>query len=210
MQNFYTNVKVSGKYILFRGIENGTRVRRRIEYAPTIFLPCNEKSKHRTLYGQYVKPVKPGSIAECRQFLEQYKEVEGFTVYGNTKYEYTFISDWYPDDIHWDMDKVEVVSIDIEVGSENGFPEPKDANEEITAITMKHRGKLYVFGCGDFNNYRDDVWYIKCRNEIDLIKNFIDQWTLIWPDIATGWNVKFFPGIAVDQFLQASRWAPGR
>ena len=190
--DFYTNVAKRGKYILYRGVENGKRVRRQIEYLPTLFVSSNKSNKYKTLYGENVEPISPGNMRDCREFLEQYKDVQGFTVYGNTKYEYAFISDNFSGDLLWDISNLEVVYLDIEVGSENGFPEPKDAKEEITAITIKHKSRYYAFGCSDYKVNQENVEYTKCSNEIDLIKKFIDVWTVIWPDIITGWNIKFF------------------
>ena len=110
----------------------------------------------------------------------------------NQKYEYTFIADRYPNEVDWDIDYIKICNIDIEVGSENGFPEPADASEPITAITYKMGDKFIVFGCGIFENKRDDVKYVKCRDELDLIKRFLDEWSGDYPDIITGWNVKLF------------------
>ena len=190
---FYTNVQVYGSKILYRGVENGRKIRNRIDYHPTLFVPSQKPTKFRTVTGEYVSEIKPGTIRECRDFAEQYQNVEGFKIYGNQKYEYTYIADLFDEDVDWDLANINVCNIDIEVGSENGFPEPSSASEPITAITMKNNhGKFVVFGCGDFNNNREDVLYIKCRDEIDLVKRFIDEWTGDYPDIITGWNVKFF------------------
>jgi DNA polymerase elongation subunit (family B) len=49
-----------------------------------------------------------------------------------------------------------------------------------------------VFGVGDYSKHRDDVHYAKCRDELDLIRRFIDFWTRFHPDVVSGWNVKFF------------------
>ena len=192
MSDFYTNVCVSGKFILFRGVENDKRVRRKIEYRPTFYLQSQEPSEFKTLEGSFVKPIQPGNIADCKEFLERYESVDNFPVFGNNRFDYAFIADDYPDDILWDMSKVLVAYIDIEVGSENGFPEPRQANEEVTAITVKIRDNYFVFGCGDYVKHRDDVHYAKCRDERDLLKRFLDFWTRFHPDVVTGWNIKFF------------------
>ena len=192
MSNFYTNVQVYGSRILYRGIEDDRPVRRRIDYNPTLFVNSPKPTKHTTIHGEYVSKVNPGNIRDCRDFIKLYEDVEGFNIYGNQRYEYSFISDNFEDHVDWDIDKVNVANIDIEVGSENGFPEPDRADEPITAITFKLRGKFIALGCGVFNNVRDDVTYIKCFNEIDLIKRFIDAWSADYPDIITGWNIKFF------------------
>ena len=192
MSDFYTNVAVAGKYILLRSVENGKRVRRKVEYRPTFFLLSQEQSDVTTLAGESVKPIQPGTISECREFLERYKSVDNFPVFGNNRYEYAYIADEYSDDILWDASKILTAYLDIEVGSENGFPEPRDANEEITAITLKIKGNYFVFGVGDYSKHRDDVHYAKCRDEFDLIKRFMDLWSRFYPDVISGWNIKFF------------------
>ena len=191
-KSFYTNVQVYGSKILYRGVDNGRRVRLRSDYHPTLFVPSPKPTKFTTVTGEHVSEIKPGTIRDCRDFVKQYDDVQGLKVYGNQKYEYAFIADEYPNEVDWDLDHINVCNIDIEVGSENGFPEPATASEPITAITYKMGDKFMVFGCGEFNNTREDVKYIKCRDEFDLIKRFIDEWTGNYPDIITGWNVKLF------------------
>jgi DNA polymerase elongation subunit (family B) len=192
MSDFYTNICVSGKYILFRGVENDKRIRRKIEYRPTFFLPSQEQTEFTTLAGEFVKPIQPGTIPDCREFLERYESVDNFPIFGNNRYEYAFIADNFGDDILWDINKVCVAYLDIEVGSENGFPEPRDANEEITAITIKLKGNYFVFGVSDYSKHRDDVHYAKCRDEYDLVRRFIDFWTRFHPDVVSGWNIEQF------------------
>jgi DNA polymerase elongation subunit (family B) len=192
MTSFYTNVQVFGSKILYRGVENGRKVRNKIDYYPSLYVPSQKPTEFTTIHGEYVAEVKPGTICECRDFVKQYDGVQGFKIYGNQKYEYAFIADTYPDVVEWDIDSINICNIDIEVGSENGFPEPATASEPITAITMKMNGRYTVYGCGVYNNYDDDVTYYQCRDEIDLIKRFVDDWTGNYPDIITGWNVKFF------------------
>ncbi len=192
MSDFYTNICVSGRYILFRGVENDKRVRRKVEFRPTFFLSSQEKTEYKTLAGESVKPIQPGTIPECREFLERYESVDNFPIFGNNRYEYAYIADEYPDDILWDVSKILIAYLDIEVGSENGFPEPRDANEAITAISIKVKGNYFVFGCGDYVKHRDDVHYAKCRDESDLIRRFLDLWSRWHPDVVTGWNVEQF------------------
>jgi DNA polymerase elongation subunit (family B) len=191
-KDFYTNVAVYGSRILYRGVENGRKVRRKIDYFPTFFVPSQTPTEWTTIHGEYVSELKPGNIREARDFIKQYEDVQGFKIYGNNKYDYAFIGDHFADDIDWDLSHINIMNIDIEVGSENGFPEPASASEPVTAITFKMNNKFIVLGCDRFNNLRDDVWYIQCRDEIDMLKRFLDEWVADYPDIITGWNVKFF------------------
>lgn len=192
LSNYYTNVTLSGKFILFRGVENGKRVRRKVEYKPTFYVPSKDKSEFTTLSGEFVQPIQPGNIQEAREFINTYKDVQNFPIYGNTRYEYAYISDEFPEDVLWDKDQIVTAYIDIEVGSENGFPEPRDANEKITAITVMFKDKYYVFAYAGYTQHRDDVTYIKCADEATLITKFLDFWTHFYPDVVTGWNVKTF------------------
>ena len=193
MSNFYTNVICVGNNILYRGVENGRRVKLRVGYTPTMFLPSQKETKWKTLHGEYLDEITLGSIRECRDFIKRYEDVENFNIYGNTRYEYAYIADEFKGAIDWDQAKINIAVIDIEVGSENGFPDPYKANEPITAIAIKTLdGDMKVYGCGSFNNNRDDVTYIKCRDEYDLCKRFLEDWKYNTPDIITGWNTRFF------------------
>lgn len=190
--DFYTNVRVYGKYVLYRGIEGGKHVSRRVEYRPTFFVPSKKKSKYKTLAGNPVEPIEPGDIYDAREFLDRYKDVDTFPIYGNNRYEYAYVADLYPEDIIWDRKYIAVAYLDIEVKSENGFPEPEYAAEEVTAITVKMGETFYTFGVGDYTPHRPDVNYTKCSNERELLKAFLAFWSVRYPDIITGWNVKFF------------------
>jgi len=192
MADFYTSVSISGKYILLRAVENDKRVRRKIEYRPTFYLLTSEKTEHTTLNGDYVKSIQPGTISDCREFLERYKSVDNFPIFGNSRYDYAFIADNFVDDILWDVSKICIAYLDIEVGSEFGFPDSKNANESITAITIKLKDNYFVFGLGDYSKHRDDVHYAKCRDESDLIRRFLDFWCRFYPDVVSGWNIEFF------------------
>jgi len=193
MNDFYTSVICVGNNIFYRGVKNNRSVKLKIAYKPTIFLPVNKPTEWKNLQNEYLDKLTLESIRECRDYVERYKDVDNFKIYGNTRYEYAYIADEFKGAIEWDQSKINIAIIDIEVGSENGFPDPYKANEPITAIAVKTvGGNMKVYGCGDFNNSRDDVAYFKCRNEHDLCKRFLEDWQLNTPDIITGWNTRFF------------------
>ena len=193
MNNFYTNVQCFGSNILYRGILDGKRVKQRIEYSPSLFLPSKQVTNFTTLTGDYLDQKVFGTVREARDYIKQFDGVSGASkVYGQTRFEYAYIADQHQGMVDYDQDKVLIAVIDIEVGSENGFPDPYEANEPITAIAIKYlRGKTYVFGCGDYVTQGDEV-YVKCKDEYSLCKQFMALWTKVCPDIITGWNTKFF------------------
>lgn len=189
---FYTNAEVVGDNILYRGVKNGKRVRQKIKYKPKLFVKSEKATKWTTLHKEPVEEIVFDSMRDARNFVKQYEGVSNFSIYGNTRYEYTFLSDAFPESIEWDLYQICVAYLDIEVGSENGFPEPNLANEAVTAITLMIGGTYYVFGTRDFSVHRPGVSYLKCQDEFELIEKFLDLWTLHYPDIVTGWNTKFF------------------
>jgi hypothetical protein len=114
---FYTDVQVVGSRILYRGVENGQRVRRRIDYSPSLFVSSKEKTQFETIYGEYVSEIKPGNIKDCRDFIKKYEDVANFKIYGNTKFEYSFIFDSFRDDVKWNINQIRIANLDIEVGN---------------------------------------------------------------------------------------------
>jgi DNA polymerase elongation subunit (family B) len=190
---YYTNVVGVGNNIFYRGVKDGRRVKYKITYTPTLFLRSNKTTNFKTLEGEYLEPMKFEGMREARDFVKRYDGVQGFDVFGNANFQYAFIADQHKGMIDWDINHVSIAVIDIEVGSENGFPDPYQANEPITAICVKYlNGVATVFGCGEFRNDREDVIYTKCDDEYDLCKKFLAFWSENCPDVISGWNVKFF------------------
>ena len=189
---FYTNVQTSGNFVLYRGVKDGKRFKQKIEYQPTLYVPAKKVTNYTNLKGEYLETIKPGGLRDSRDFVKKYTDVDGFRIYGQTRYEYAFIADQHMSMVDWEQEHISIAVVDIEVGSENGFPDPYLANEPITAIGMKYlNGEMYVFGCGDYVTKGKEI-YIKCRDEYTLCKRFMELWTKQCPDIITGWNIKFF------------------
>ena len=201
MTTFYTNVQSLGGKILYRGVKDGKKIKLKIDYEPQLYLPArNGKGTHKSLDGLDLVPKRFDGIREARDYVKQFDGIPGAPkIYGNTRYEYAFIADQHPRMVDWDIDKIRVANLDIEVGSENGFPDPYQANEPITAIGLKIiGGNMIVWGCGDYDNNLDEtnkgvnVTYIKCKDEWTLCNSFLKHWCENTPDILTGWNTKFF------------------
>ena len=132
-------------------------------------------------------------MKECREFISKYNEVDNFSIYGNDKFEFSFIAEHFPEEhIDYDFSQIRIAYLDIEVGSENGFPSIENANEEVTAITLKIDGKNYVFGRGEFVHERKDVFYFRFDSERALLQKFFEMWDRESPDIVTGWNIDYF------------------
>jgi DNA polymerase elongation subunit (family B) len=192
---FYTNVQMIGNQFLVRGYENGKSVMFKEEFSPTLFVPSKKESKYKTLDGENVEPIVPGSVRECRDFYKKYENVDGFKIYGNDRYVFQYISEKYPEDeIKFDITKIKLVTLDIEVASENGFPDVESASEEILTITIQDYStkKIITWGVYPFNNKQDNVKYIECGSEYRLLQNFLDYWSSNTPEVITGWNIRLY------------------
>lgn len=192
---FYTNIQVSGDHILHRGYENGRRVNKKVKFQPTVYIEKNTNSDFKTIDGKNVEPFNPGGIKDCKEFIENYNQVDNFTIHGHTDWIYPYISSLYPnnEDANYDINLIKVLYIDIENECENGFCSASDASEKINVVTLKHKEKKYVFALNEFalpedKNIKQIVFY----SEEDLLETLIETIKEIDPDVITGWNVRFY------------------
>ena len=193
--NFYTNVQMIGNKFLVRGYEDGKRVLYKDDYFPTLFVRSKRKSKYKTLEGETVEPIKPGSVRDCREFYKKYEDVDGFKIYGNDRYVFQYISDKYPqDEIKFDINHIKLVTIDIEVQSENGFPDPASCDEEMLTISIQDYNTKHIntWGRKPYTATQENVTYHYYPDERDMLYSFLEFWAADCPDVITGWNVRLY------------------
>jgi len=194
---FYTNVQLVGNNFLVRGYENGKHFMTRESFSPTLFVPSKRKTKYKTLTGEPVEPIRPGTVRDCREFIKKYDGVQNFDVYGNDRYIYQYISEMYPEpEVKFDISKIKLTTLDIEVKSENGFPDVESAAEEILLISIQdyNTKQIRTWGQGKFNNKQDNVIYKSFNSEYELLNAFINWWMIEenTPEVITGWNIELY------------------
>lgn len=182
MTAFYTNVFNMGNRIYLRGFDDaGERVHRQVNYEPYLFVSNRSDtstqlpSAYKDIHGNDVKRVDFDNIRDAREFIKKYADVDGMKLYGFDRWTYTYIYDNYRN-VQPDTSKMNIVYLDIEVESDDGFPEPGPAEKEVTAICLVRREMKIVLGCGDFENSDPHCYYIKCKNERDLLQKFLKCW----------------------------------
>jgi DNA polymerase elongation subunit (family B) len=186
-----------GDHFLVRGYENGRHFMTREKFYPTLFVPSKKNTQYKTLNGEYVEAVQPGTVRECRDFIKKYDGIENFNISGNDRYIYQYISETYPEDeLKFDISKIKVTTIDIEVASENGFPDVESAAEEVLLISIQdyNTKQINTWGLGKFNNQQNNVNYRSFTNEYDLLNAFIHWWMIEenTPEVITGWNSELY------------------
>lgn len=196
MTDFYTNVICERGQIYYRGVSGGQRVVKKYNYNPKLYIKSNRDTGWKTLKGDPLEEQVFDSISDAKNFVKKYKDVPNFRIFGSQRYEYAFISDAHPGQVDFDSTQIIIAVIDIEVGSKNGFPSPEQADQPLTAITMCIAGKYYVYAYKDdyevSSEKAEQIHYIKCEDEEDLIQKFITDWETFSPDIVTGWNIQIF------------------
>ena len=200
MSEFYTYCWQYGKNVLTRGYRDGKPFTERDpKFKPKLYVRSNEESDIKGLYGEQLKEIEFGDAADCREFLEKYKGIENYPIYGQTDLTYQYLSEKYPDDIPFDMSVMNIQSLDIETTIENGFPDPDNPTEKITLITVVNNNtkEILTWGEGDWTPESPEidglnVTYTSCQDEKELLSKFGDWWVKNTPDIVTGWNIEFF------------------
>lgn len=191
---FYTNIHTRGNYVYFRGFKDGKRVSTKIPFKPSLYVRTGKDSKFKSLWGENLERIQFETITEARDFVKQYQEVSNFPIYGNYNYSYQFISKLFPEKIEFDTSIMKIVTIDIETSTEYGFPSPKTAQEEVLLITLQdfNTKDIISFGCKPYLVKQNNVKYVQCRDEMELLRKFIDEIKRDYPDVITGWNCQLF------------------
>lgn len=196
--DFYTSVNRHRNEILVRGVSNGNPVHKRVKFSPTLFIKSKEETGWTSINGGNLTPVSYPVMSEAKKAIDKFGALN---VHGNTNYVAQYITSEWPEDISFNFEQINITSLDIEVMSDNGFPEPDKAQDEITLITVHNNlDRVFrVFGVGMYDKSLypfDDVEidYIECDDEVDLITKFLTYWNQPrnTPQILTGWNVKMF------------------
>jgi DNA polymerase elongation subunit (family B) len=194
MKEFYTSVVQYGSKMLVRGYDkSGSPFKHRVDFNPTIFVPSKNPTQYQTLDGKFVASLQCGNVHETKEYIERYKDIQGFEVYGNNNWVAQFISDTYTGEIVPDTDLIKIFSLDIETKTENGFPDIPSANEEMLLITLQDNKtkKIVTFGRKPIGN-AGDVDYRCFEDEAQMLKEFLIYWQENCPDVVTGWNINFF------------------
>ena len=188
---FYTNVHTYGNSILYRGYENGNQIKEKVDnFYPTLYVESPKATNFTTIQGTYVEPINPGTIKDCREFMEQYKDVSNFNIYGNTGWIYQYIASLYPnhEDAVYDMNFIKVAVIDIETESENGFSSVEEVSERINVITIRINDKRWVFALGKYTLNLPNTECREYTDEKEMLEDFLIIWNQLAPDAVTGWN----------------------
>ena len=184
--DFYTNVVKRGNDILVRGVSNGKNVQFRTHYEPTLYVEHTKDYGFKNVYNKNLKPITFENMYEASKFAQENKG-SNMTLYGFPNFHNQFILENFSDSIDkFDKNLVRIHNIDIEVTSNEGFPDAASAAYPITAMCIYDNieDKFFTFGIGEWiqsdsilpNDVADKVMYFECENETDLLAKFLKLW----------------------------------
>ena len=184
------------KMRLFTWSEDGERITTDVGYHPYFYYETNNKrlQSATSLYGTKLRQIVCRSEKERR---DKIKDMGIDRIFENiTPYQQFLIDQYWERNEDEEFNKYPLKNwfFDIEVYSPDEFPKPEDAKFPINIITIydtieKH---YYSWGLGPYVPETDDVTYVNCDNEKDLLWNFLNFYRKDPPDILSGWNSETF------------------
>jgi DNA polymerase elongation subunit (family B) len=190
--NFYTNVYYDFDSILYAQKENGTTKYRSEKYVPKVYLPSKTKTHITSVNGQSLAEMTFDSYQSYKEFQEKYSDVPNFEIHGDIQSEYQFINSKYGTDIQYDFSLIDIMYLDIETTSENGWPSIEDPQESINVITLSSTRTGKVTFCLGKVTGCDKLRIFEYDDEVEMLTAFLDYFSANYPDVVSGWNIRFF------------------
>ena len=204
----YISVERSGSFLLVRDLVNGKEALRREKIAPVVFKATSKRTQWMDFYGRtHLEEKNLEGTGALSRFLEENQEWQD-EIFGCSDLAIQYL--WHSQYDEKDTSRLLVSYLDIEVctrhkaGDEwidGGFPEAKDARFPVNAICdyRSDDQKYHVFTtAGGWTpeksklKYADQIEYVYCRSEAELLRKWLQFWMSKPPHIVTGWNVKTF------------------
>ena len=184
------------KMRLFTWSEDGERITTDVGYHPYFYYETTNKNLQvaTSLYGTKLRRIVCKSEKDRRTKIQ---DLGIDRIYENiTPYQQFLIDQYWDKNENDGFDKFPLKNwfFDIEVYSPDEFPKPEDAKFPINIITVydtldKH---YYSWGLGEYKPELDNVTYVNCKTEKDLLWNFLNFYRKDPPDILSGWNSETF------------------
>ena len=185
-----------GKMRLYTWSKDGDRITTDVDYQPYFFYEtANPKLQVATsLYGTKLRKIL------CRSEKDRRTRIQDLgidRIFENiTPYQQFLIDLYWKDNETENFDQFPLKNwfFDIEVYSPDEFPKPEDAKFPINIITVYDTldKTYYSWGLGEYEPELDNVIYVNCKTERDLLWNFLNFYRQDPPDILSGWNSETF------------------
>ena len=183
---YYTSFFQKWNKVFIRQInEDGSRTNFSEEYKPKLYLKTEEPNcDFKTLHGDLLKEVEFNTIQSAREYAKASTD----KIYGYPRFEYSCADDIYPYNIEYDFDALRIAYLDIEVQSDTHYSTVKNPNQPIVLVQILYKDIFYIFGTEFYESFEDNIKFIRCKDEIDLLKKFVQVMRKFDVDIISGFN----------------------
>lgn len=187
---YYVNAFQRGNKVHIREVcADKSRRNYHIEYKPKIYVKSDEpNTEYKSLNGDELFEIQFSDIKSAKDYVSAYQG----EVFGYPRNLYACIDDMYPYDIEYDFNDLRIGFVDIEVESDTHYSTIANPNQPIILIQLLYKDTYYIFGTEVYETYDNNVKYIKCKNEVDLLKKFVQVFVKFDFDIISGYNSGFY------------------
>lgn len=188
--NHYTSYFRRGNKVFIRELVQGQRERehRTIEFTPKLYIPVTKEEsncKYTTLAKEPLKEVQFRSIKDARE----YGSSCNVKLYGYPRWEYSCVDEEYPcEEIPYNFSDLRVLYLDIEVQSDTHYSTVSNPDQEVILVQLQMLDKCYILGTKFYESYDENLIYIQCKDEVDMLRKFVRLFRKLDPDIISGWN----------------------
>ena len=180
---------------LYTWDENGCRIETDCPYQPYFYSETNSNRYDAiSLYGAKLRRSVANSELDRRRKIDDLNDRK---IYENISPYQQFLVDRF-----WEVHEndnfskfpLKIWFFDIETYSPDEFPKPEEASHPINVITVYDTVEKMYFTWG-INKYKpksNDVKYIHCATETELLQKFLDFYCKERPDILSGWASEVF------------------
>jgi DNA polymerase elongation subunit (family B) len=200
----YISVQKWGNSVLHRYIdEHGRDCKEDVkDFRPTLYIEA-PNGEFTSMLDENIRlgAVELDDFNAAKDFIDENQE-RGFTVYGQNQWAHNAISSLYANQVlHPQFEKTRVSMFDLEVESDDGFPSPIMAAKKILSISHYDSldDKLYLFSLAPWSakeSFINEIYpdlmskiiFRHCRDEKELLRQYLSFWTTNYPMVVSGWN----------------------
>lgn len=186
------------KIRLFHWDEDGKRVVSDLSYQPYLYQEIQSRSADSTdKVSIFNTPLKRKTFRNAADRSRFVRSIGSDRIFENIQPVQQFLLDTFwqvNDNDDFSMYPLRMMFFDIETYSPDAFPNYEDPTDEINIITVYDTltRSYTTWGLGEFRNQQEGVTYIRCKDEKDLLRQFIEWIHQNPPDVLSGWNSEFF------------------
>jgi DNA polymerase elongation subunit (family B) len=168
---YYTSFFRRGNRVYIRRIENdGTRTNYHVAYKPKLYIKHESPNcDFKTLDGDELYEIEFSDIKSAKE----YADASTAKMFGYPRWEYACADDEFPYEIEYKFDDLRLGFIDIEVESDTHYSSVKNPDQPIVLIQILYNKVIYILGTDFYQSYDDKVKFIRCKDEVDLLKKFV-------------------------------------